>query len=162
MQSIQEDIIVDLILQNTKNIQFVKGLGGFEEIKDFILSIDPIEAPFLWLTAQNYQNVAFLAVDPFLIYPDYQPEFLDADLEILDIQQAEDMLVLCIANLTHKNAEKMTINLKAPLLINWMNGFCQQCIVKNEEYYSMTQNLFPKISNRGQLRIRIINSPYVK
>lgn len=144
MQSIQENIIVDLILQNTKKIHLVEGLGGFEQIKDFALSINPVEAPLIWLVAQDYQNLSFLTVDPFLIFSQYQPEFGDNDLDILNIQSAEDMLVLCMANIIKKPTIGLTINLKAPLVINWVTGVGKQFIIINNQKYSMEHRLLPK------------------
>jgi flagellar assembly factor FliW len=143
MQSIQENIIVDLILQNTKKVHFSEGLGGVEQVKDFTLSIKPSEAPLIWLTAQNSPNVSFITVDPFLILQEYEPEFAEEDLDALDIQCAEDMLVLCIANLTKQPASGLTLNLKAPIVINWATGQGKQIVIQNQKEYSLEYQPLP-------------------
>jgi flagellar assembly factor FliW len=143
MQSIQENIIVDLLLKETKKIHFIAGMGGFEQIKDFILTMNPSEAPLLWLLAQNYPNISFLTVDPFLVCPGYQPEFDEEDLEILGIHNAENMLVLSIAHPVKNDSHGITLNLKAPIVINWETGEAQQLIITNEKGYSLEYPVLP-------------------
>jgi flagellar assembly factor FliW len=141
MQSIQENIIVDLILQNTKKIHLIEGMGGFGEINDFILSINPTEAPLVWLVAQSNPDVSFLTLDPFLVCPDYQPEFSDEDLDLLNIQNVEEMLVLCMAHLGKKHSHQLSVNLKAPIVINWATGLGKQLIITNQQEYLLEHKL---------------------
>lgn len=143
MQSIQENIIVDLILQHTKKIYMPNGLGGFEKLKDFTLTITPSEAPIIWLNAVKEPKISFITVDPFIVCPEYHPEFADEDIDALEIQSAEDMLVLCIASVEKKNNPSMTINLIAPILINWVSGIGKQVIIKNEQEYTLEYRLLP-------------------
>jgi flagellar assembly factor FliW len=143
MQSIQENMIVDLILNCPKKIHFIEGLGGFEQIKDFELTINPLEAPLIWLTALHDPNMSFLTVDPFLVYSDYSPEFLDEDLEALGIEHAEKMCVLCLATINKKPEFRFSVNLKAPLVINWETNQGKQLIVINHKTYSMEHKLIP-------------------
>lgn len=143
MQSLQENIIVDLILQHTKKIQIPEGLGGIGSIREFTLMISPAEAPLVWLLARNKHDIAFITVDPFLVCPEYVPEFADEDIEALKIQSAEDMLVLCITNIVKKPEKGLTVNLAAPLVINWVTGIGKQVILKNNQDYSIEHRLLP-------------------
>ena len=45
----------------------------------------------------------------------------------------EDLLIYCIANIPN-NIKDMTINLKAPIVININNNKADQVICNNEEY----------------------------
>src|SRR5580704_4049676 len=102
MQSVQENIIVDLILQHSRLIQIDGGLKGFENVNEFILKMNPVEAPLIWMTAAHDSIMTFVAVDPFLVFPDYQPEFSEEDLAALKIENADEMFVLCITNISRK------------------------------------------------------------
>lgn len=136
VQSLQENIIVKLILQNEKQIHFSQRLDGFEEIKDFTLIINPSEAPLIWLVAKGHPRISFLTVDPFLVCLDYQPEFSEEKLETLHIQDVEQMLILCIAKVAKKPHVGLTINTKAPLVINWETEEAMQVMLSNQEEYS--------------------------
>lgn len=138
MQSIQEKVIVDLILQHHRNIHLLEGLGGFETEKDFSLIANAKESPLIWLQSRSFPDLAFVTVDPFLVYPDYLPDFEEEDLQALEIENEGDTLVLCIA---HVKGD-MTINLVAPLLINLQNDKGKQVILKNNTDYSLNHPIF--------------------
>ena|ERR1700722_18095868 len=140
MQSVQENIIVDLILEHSKRIHLIEPLQGFENVQDFVLSINPKEAPLIWLEAEDQARISFVVVDPFLFF-NYQPEFHNQEIDLLRINNEEDMLILCITNISKLHKKDMTVNLVSPLVINWPLNVGKQLLLKNHEDYSMEQRL---------------------
>lgn len=136
MKSIQEDIVVDLILRYNRTIYLPDGLGGFENAKEYILYSNNREAPLIWLESKTVSNLSFVTVDPFLFFPDYRPEFEDQDLEFLEIENPDDLFILCIGNFLNHSSHNMTINMAAPILINWSTGKGKQVVITNKDQYS--------------------------
>lgn len=135
MSSIQEQIIVDLILNNNKKIHFEKGLMGTDTAQDFNLIADEVDVPLFWLEASDMDEVTFPVVDPYVLCPDYAPEFNQQDLEALELDEADDLLLLCLVTMVNLKNQKMTINLAAPLLINWRKGIGRQSVLTNYKKY---------------------------
>ncbi len=46
---------------------FKTGLLGFERFKNFVLSGEEHESPFLWLESQESTQVCFVLLDPFML-----------------------------------------------------------------------------------------------
>ena len=138
MQSIQEQMIVNLILRHEKEIFVLDGLKGFEQEKHYTLIANAKEMPLIWLQSKSYPDQAFVCVDPYIVYPTYQPELPEQDLEKLLVENADDLLILCLTHVNHQ----MTINLVAPLLINWNKGTAKQIIINNHNQYSLRHPLF--------------------
>ena len=136
MQSVQENIVVDLILQHRRELHFPDGLAGCGEARDFVLVAKDHEAPLFWLELKNMTDRAFLTVDPFLIYPEYSPEFYNNDLEELHVDHADDLFVLCIAHVKPGDPRKISLNLAEPLLINWATGIGKQVKIRNANEYA--------------------------
>ena len=141
MQSIQEETIVDLILCHKKQIHFPQGLGGFEEAKDFFLVINSGEMPLIWMESLTIQNLAFLTVDPYLFYPDYEPEFPKNLREEIQLDDEDVLLVLAIANVKKAKKQGVTLDLIAPLTINWTKGIGKQIIILNSKEYSFNAHV---------------------
>lgn len=143
MKSIQESAVVDVILMHRKVVHFPQGLGGFEAIKDFVLVAKDHEAPLFWLESKEHEDLAFILLDPYLVNPDYKPEFDSEDLEEIGIDEAEDLIVLCIAHIKNKVVKNLTLNLAAPLAINLRTGLGKQVFIKNSSDYSVEERIWP-------------------
>ncbi|MBI3968726.1 MAG: flagellar assembly protein FliW [Chloroflexi bacterium] len=118
--------------QRELTIRFPAGLPGFEAHTSFVLvDVDPDET-FRWLQSRIDERIAFLAVDPWLIAPEYEFELSDEDALKLGLGN-EAPLVLCIVTVP-ENAEAATANLKAPLVVSRRSGFGKQVILSDERY----------------------------
>lgn len=131
MHSPQESIIIDLILDKHRVVHFPLGIRGFDSVKDFSLIVNEGEAPLIWLEAVAFDNLAFVGVDPFLIYQNYYPEIFEKELAFLDINKVEDMFIMCLANTRSGKHTGITINLAVPLIINWNMRIGKQTVLKN-------------------------------
>jgi flagellar assembly factor FliW len=115
------------------------GLLGFEQIKDYLLVVNPGEEPFAWLRVEDNAALAFVVIDPFVVLPDYNPDIPPADVEFLGLKNANDALLLGIV--TVHGTGQATVNLKGPVVINRHTHTAKQVIITNAAKYSVQHPL---------------------
>ncbi|MBM3845166.1 MAG: flagellar assembly protein FliW [Verrucomicrobia bacterium] len=120
-------------------IQMPMGLLGFEQSKEFNLLADPEEAPFAWLQCSQGTRVSFLIVDPFIFFPDYQPDVSAEDAAFLGLSTPQDAAVFNIVTL--RPGGNPTINLKGPIVINRQTRTAKQVIPSNAAVYQVQHPL---------------------
>lgn len=115
-------------------IDFPDGVPGFEESKKFVLlgSEDP-ESMFRWLQSVDLPQLAFAVVDPFAIRMDYSIDISDEYVEKLSIGSQEDILVYSIV-VVPEDVTKISMNLKAPVIINIKSGKGAQIVLDTDRY----------------------------
>jgi len=123
----------EIDISEKQRLIFKNGIFGFEDITNFALLDTADNSPFYWLQSEKSKNIAFLLIDPKIVYPDYELEVDSFDLEELEIENAEDIIVLSIVTL-HENPIESTINLLGPIVLNKKKHFGKQAINKNENY----------------------------
>ncbi|MDB6023468.1 MAG: Flagellar assembly factor fliW [Pedosphaera sp.] len=126
-------------VNNETRVHLPYGLLGFEQVKNFLLTANPQEEPFLWLQMLDSSKKAFLVVSPFLIMPDYQPDIPADDVELLDLSDPSDALVFNICTL--RSEGRATINLKGPVIINRHTLTGKQIIPNNAAQFSLQHPL---------------------
>ncbi|WP_145414175.1 flagellar assembly protein FliW [Paenibacillus xylanexedens] len=110
--------------------QFPKGLPGFEEETEF--AIVPWEdTPFSYLQSTREPELAFLLVSPFTFVPDYSFELAEADKEELGI--VEQVSVYSMVTI-HSQANKSTMNLLAPIVLNPEQRIGKQVVLHHSDY----------------------------
>lgn len=115
-------------------IVFDSGLPGFEELKKFTLIGNEDEtSPFKWLQCVNEPQMAFAVANPFLIVRDYDFELSDDATDRLKIEKGEDVVVYVIL-VVPEDYQKISMNLKAPLIINGRNKKGAQIILDTDKY----------------------------
>ncbi|WPC41081.1 flagellar assembly protein FliW [Clostridium sp. JS66] len=114
-------------------ITFEKGIPGFEHLKKFI--IFPVEENEMFnvLHSVEDENAGFIVISPFLYINDYEFNLDGAQLERMQIEKEKEVLVLNIVTLS-KNVSDITINLKAPIVINIKKKTGEQIILDNPKY----------------------------
>ena len=114
-------------------LHFEEGIPGFERLKSFILlSIDEY-TPFKWLQSLDDTDIAFVIVDPKVVIKDYKVELDEETIKSLDIKDLNHVLVYAIVVIPEE-IEKMTANLKAPIIINAENNKGIQILLDNDDY----------------------------
>lgn len=96
-------------------IHFEAGVFGFSDCRDWLLLADTHNSYIGWMQCIDRPEVAFAVVSPRRFVPDYQVRVPVHELSPLGMQKAHDAQVLVILA---KGPQGMTINLKAPLVIN--------------------------------------------
>ena len=115
------------------DIQFKKGIPGFENLNNFkILDLED-NKQFKILQSIEEENISFVVTSPFEIYKEYVIDLNDEIIRELEIKNSEDVLVLSIITIG-ETLEKSTLNLKAPLIINIKNNLGRQLILQSEKY----------------------------
>lgn len=116
-----------------KVIVFQDGLIGFPDEHRFaVMNFDVDEDWVRWLQALDDPDLGFLTMDPRAVFPEYDPEVCPNDLFSLQASP-EDIILLCVVTVP-QDVRKMTVNLRAPLLINPSNRRGRQVIVDSPEY----------------------------
>lgn len=140
----------EIEVNNKKVINFEDGLPGFENFKKFLFMTDEDEnSPFCWLQSIEDIDIVFTLFNVFKFLPNYNPSADIESLEKLGKAKEEDLIIYCIANIP-ENIKNMTINLKAPVIININNNKAKQVICSNEEYpvkYYIYKELLERSSN---------------
>lgn len=115
-------------------LHFKEGLFGFEDEKKFLLI--PFEGgsgSLLCLQSLQTPGLAFTALNPFFLKPDYQPVLQPRELKNLGAARSEDLCfyVLCVVR---DPVAESTVNLKCPVAINDANRAAMQVILESGAY----------------------------
>ena len=137
-----------LEIEEEKIIAFPEGIPGFEEEKEFvIINNEDEENPFCWLQSVNNPDLAFVIINPFLIFSDYTIDLPEAVQEKLKIEDEKDVAVYSIV-VVPKDLKKMTVNLLGPIIINVRERLGKQVIL-DDPRYSTKHYIFPQ-EDRGE------------
>lgn len=121
---------------------FPLGIPGFHDEKLFAHIPHDSESPFSFLQSCTEANLNFLLVDPFFFFQDYEFVLEDEVALELELSLENPPQVFLIATVREKVAE-MTVNLLAPLVMNWSKRVGRQVILDKPEY-SIRHKLFPE------------------
>jgi flagellar assembly factor FliW len=97
-------------------ITFPDGLPGYEGLRQFVLLDVDETAPLRVLHAVNAPEPCFLVVDPKTVLPGYRCEIAAADR--LRLGAADDGVLLWLAIVMVREGGDVTVNLRAPVVIN--------------------------------------------
>lgn len=129
-------IFGEIEVDEEKLIQFANGIVGFPELKDFALIYDEekgTDSDVRWMQSIQEPNFAIPVIDPLAIKPDYNPVVEDELLNpVGEINPAELLVLVTITVPT--DITKMSINLRAPIIINAAAKKACQIIVEGEDY----------------------------
>ena len=125
-------------------INFKSGILGFEEEKEFVLLGVPNDELFGFLQSIHNSNIAFLLINPWDFFLDYDIEIPDEDLAKIGIHSNEEgqMAVYTIITLG-ETLKTSTTNLLAPIIINVKDNTGKQFIL-NDTNYTTKHKLFPQ------------------
>lgn len=125
---------------------------GFPELQDFLLINDDASYPFLWLQSTEDPDICFLIVEPEQFHPDYAPEIPAREYKILAIadKYKEDIKTFCMVTIP-TNIESATVNLRAPVLVNFDKHIAKQIVLEDDKYQIRTPLLSkPEEGNKGE------------
>ncbi|WP_097025899.1 flagellar assembly protein FliW [Clostridium peptidivorans] len=114
-------------------IVFKKGLPGFESLKKFILVPFEDNNLFSILVSVEDMEVGIPVVSPFGVDESYEFKLSNEKINELSVNSPEDILVLNTVTL-NSNVENITINMKAPIVVNIKEKIGEQIILDNEKY----------------------------
>lgn len=114
-------------------IVFNNGLPGFEELKKYILFDLDGNNMFSILHSIEDTSLGFVLISPFLVVKEYEFEINEDIEKDINIEKIEDLIILNTVNV-NSDPNKMTTNLKAPIVINTKNNLGEQIILTDEKY----------------------------
>ena len=133
---IQTRYFGEIDLTEEKIITLERGLLGFDEYKRFTILYDCEKEEgtnVSWFQSVDEPTLALPVVNPLLVKEDYNPVVEDELLEgIGDVN--EENLVILITMTVPENIKEMSVNLKAPIIINADTRKGVQLIVENQDY----------------------------
>ncbi|MGI4791423.1 MAG: flagellar assembly protein FliW [Janthinobacterium lividum] len=137
-----------LNVESHKTLTFPEGLPGFESCRLFtVLPHHTAEggkgSPFVWLQSLERGDLAFLAIEPHQVFPDYAPRVPRAELESLSLtEEAVLPRLYSLLTVPHGDPAGITANLMAPILINSSARVAKQ-VVLNTDQYGLRHRLIP-------------------
>ena len=131
---IQTRIFGEVTIGDDKMIHFPKGIVGFPELKDFALIHDAEagnQGGIRWLQSVQEPNFAMPVIDPLAVKMDYNPQ---VDDELLTTIGGLDEVLVLVTITVPSDLTNMSVNLKAPIIINVSEKKACQIILEQEEY----------------------------
>lgn len=114
-------------------IKFEKSIPGFEGMNNFIIKDADEESPFKILQSIDDVNIGFVLISPFDVEESYEIKLTDELIDRLRIKDSSDVVLYSLVTLSSK-VENITVNLRAPLVINIKEKKGEQFIVDKEIY----------------------------
>jgi flagellar assembly factor FliW len=119
-------------------LSFDEGLPGFPNSKRFVLMEDvdkegKADNLFYWLQSVDESNLALMLMDVVKVMPEYDPSVDVADIQELNLLDSDSYFVYNVV-VVPEEVEKMSVNLKAPIVINDRLKKGKQVLSNNEDY----------------------------
>jgi flagellar assembly factor FliW len=132
---IKTKVFGQISIDDEKIIRFPGGIIGFPDLTEFTLIHDEEKGAgsIHWLQSIQEPAFAMPVMDPLRVRPDYNPEVDDELIRNIGKIDPDEILVLVTVTVP-KEIEKMSVNLKGPIVINAAEKKAVQVIVEGEEY----------------------------
>lgn len=118
-----------------ERLRFPDGLFGFEEEKEFfLLPFEGSGGTLLCFQSAATPGLAFVAVNPFSLKPDYAPVLTPKDLKAMGVERSEELsfYALCVVR---SPVGDSTVNLRCPVAVNEDTGRAAQFILEEGGYH---------------------------
>ena len=119
------------VVQEIPVIEMVEAMPGFPGRTRFALVRLDEDGVLCSLKSVEDPELRFLVVPPAVFFPDYAPEIDDSVVSALDIERAEDVLVLVVVN-PGEQASSATANLLAPVVVNTVSRQATQVVLSED------------------------------
>ncbi|MHB8146868.1 MAG: flagellar assembly protein FliW [Vulcanimicrobiaceae bacterium] len=112
---------------------FPWGLPGFPNLHRWIALNLESQSTFIWLQSVDDIDVALPTIDPWMVFETYDPKLPPYAVATLEIADASDFAILCVVVAT-ADAQEMTMNLVAPIVVNLRARRGRQIMLENSSY----------------------------
>lgn len=109
---------------------FPRGIIALEDCRHWVLLADADSASLAWLQSVTQPEIALPVVSPRRFAPEYQVRLTRGQLAPLELSQFDQAYVLAIIS---RSDDALTLNLKAPLLINLGRRIGRQVITTDDQ-----------------------------
>jgi flagellar assembly factor FliW len=114
----------EILIEEEYIFNFPDGILGFENLKDYVLISEEESVPFKWLVSIDEPQIGFPLLSPWLIDINYSPG---------KVYEKDNLVLFNIVTLEDEN-KQMTINMKAPIILNSETQSGEQIILSTEKY----------------------------
>ena len=125
----------EIEIEEEKVIFFEKGIIGFPDCQNFTLVFEEGEngarKGISWLQSLDEPTFAIPVMDPLLVKEDYNPQVEDEVIKHLGNLTEENTYVLVTVT-APEDITKLSVNLKAPIVINADERKAHQVIVEDD------------------------------
>lgn len=118
-------------VSSDRRVNFLNPILGFEEYREFI-SISQEDSPFEFIQSLEDQNLTFILIDPFLFCPNYEFTLEERWLNMLNIEREDQVIVRSVV--TARSDSDISMNLKAPIILNVQTLEAAQIILEGMDY----------------------------
>lgn len=116
-------------------LHFPRGLFGFEEEKEFyLLPFEGSGGSLLCFQSAVTPGLAFVAVNPFSLKPDYAPVLTAGELKAMGVERSEDLCFYTLCVVRSPVADS-TVNLRCPVAVNDQTRRAVQIILEDAGYH---------------------------
>lgn len=119
-----------LPIESDDILLFSTGLVGFEDCRHWVLLADDSNEAVAWLQCITHPDVGVPVTSPRRFLDSYVVRVAPSQLESLELDNTDSAFVLAIIS---RNADQLTANLKAPLLVNLTRRLGRQVVVNDDQ-----------------------------
>ncbi len=112
-------------------IRFRDGIIGFPDLKQYVLIESPQMPLVLWLQSTEDASVAFPLVEPEIFRKEYVYSMNQADESMISFKENSKLKTFLIMTIP-ANLEAMTVNLRAPVIMNLSESTGGQIILQDK------------------------------
>lgn len=123
-------------IEEEKVLEFPNGIIGFENLHKFAIIYDldrGKDVNVSYLQSLEEPLLVLPVLNPLVVLDSYNPMIEDELLEPLDMPKEDEIMVL-LSMTVPADLTKMTVNMKAPFVINTRTKKGGQIIVENTDY----------------------------
>ncbi len=110
-----------------------QGMVGFPLQTKYIFIQHRDDSPLHWLQSLERPDLAFVVVNPLIFDQQYQLSLGSAESKLLQVEDPNQVQVWVVVTIPPGHPEKMTANLRAPVVINLATRLGAQVIMENSE-----------------------------
>jgi flagellar assembly factor FliW len=129
-------------------IEVTESLYGFEHARRFCLLGHNGESPFHWLQCIDTPGLAFVVVNPYDFFANYDVELDDQEAGAIELASPEDAVILNLVTLGKDPAEA-TANLVGPIVLNPKTRKAKQVALANPAYTTTGVRVSPQHADPG-------------
>jgi len=143
----------EIDLDENKVITFEDGIIGFEDCKRYTILYNSEEgerSTISWLQSLDTPELALPVISPLSVMADYNPIIEDDVLQPIGELTEENVIILLTLSVP-SDITRMTVNLKAPLVINADTKKGCQIIAENPDYV-IKYNIYEQVKKSKEAK----------
>ncbi len=149
---VQTKFFGEIDLPEEKIITLERGLIGLEQYKNYTILYDEEKEDnnISWFQSCDEPSLALPVIKPWLVKDEYNPVVEDELLQSIG-ELTEENLIILLTMTVPEDVTKMSVNLKAPIIINADTRKGAQIIAENDDYEVkfMVYDLFKSKKEEG-------------